>query len=40
MAFESIVLPKAVKTVEETATYGKYVAEPYEPGLGIQWAIL
>ncbi len=34
MAFESIVLPKAVKTVEETATYGKYVAEPYEPGLG------
>lgn len=34
MAFESLVLPKAVKTVEETATYGKYVAEPYEPGLG------
>lgn len=34
MAFESLVLPKAVKAVEETATYGKYVAEPYEPGLG------
>lgn len=34
MAFENLVLPKAIKTEQETATYGKYIAEPYESGLG------
>ena len=34
MVFENLVLPKEVKTIEETSTYGKFVAEPYESGLG------
>lgn len=34
MAFENLVLPKAIKAEQETATYGKYIAEPYESGLG------
>lgn len=34
MAFENLVLPKAIKTEQETETYGKYIAEPYESGLG------
>lgn len=34
MAFENLVLPKAIKAEQETETYGKYIAEPYESGLG------
>ena len=34
MAFENLVLPKSIKVEEESATYGRFVAEPYESGLG------
>ena len=34
MAFENLVLPKSIKVEEENATYGRFVAEPYESGLG------
>ncbi len=34
MAFEILVLPKNIQVVEDTATYGKFIAEPYESGFG------
>ncbi|MBR1980671.1 DNA-directed RNA polymerase subunit alpha [Candidatus Proelusimicrobium excrementi] len=34
MAFENLVLPKEIKAEQESATYGKFIAEPYESGLG------
>ena len=34
MAFENLVLPKEIKVEQESATYGKFIAEPYESGLG------
>ncbi len=34
MAFENLVLPKSIKVEEENATYGRFVAEPYDSGLG------
>ena len=34
MAFENLVLPKSIKTESESATRGKFTAEPYESGLG------
>ena len=34
MAFENLVLPKSIKVEEESNTYGRFVAEPYESGLG------
>ena len=34
MAFDNLVLPKSIKTEKESATYGKFTAEPYESGLG------
>ena len=34
MAFENLVLPKNIKVVEESNTYAKFVAEPYESGYG------
>ncbi len=34
MAFENLVLPKNIKVEEESNTYAKFVAEPYESGYG------
>jgi len=34
MAFDNLVLPKNIKTEQETPTYAKFVAEPYESGFG------
>ncbi|MDR0953327.1 MAG: DNA-directed RNA polymerase subunit alpha [Elusimicrobiota bacterium] len=34
MAFDNLVLPKNIKVENESNTYGKFVAEPYESGFG------
>jgi DNA-directed RNA polymerase subunit alpha len=34
MAFDNLVLPKSIKIESESATYGKFIAEPYESGFG------
>jgi DNA-directed RNA polymerase subunit alpha len=34
MAFDNLVLPKNIKAEQETSSYAKFTAEPYESGLG------
>ncbi|MDR1684639.1 MAG: DNA-directed RNA polymerase subunit alpha [Elusimicrobiota bacterium] len=34
MAFDNLVLPKGIKVEEESSTYAKFTAEPYESGYG------
>jgi DNA-directed RNA polymerase subunit alpha len=34
MVFDNLVLPKNIKAEQETSSYAKFMAEPYESGLG------